>query len=243
MTSMTLFRKVHKWLALIVGLQLLIWVTTGLLFTLVDSSKSRGQVYRAKTTQEQPPVLPELLLSNAELTGKIPNSIYQQNVRSVELKVFHHHWYYQVTTFTGRYLFSVSTGEQLKVKEALAVELIQKSYQGPGTLTDLTLLKPPFENFSGVKGNIWQADFNDELNTKVYLSQDTGRILKHANDVSAYNDLLKLLHFMDYNQSGHFNAWWIITMALFATLLSFSGLFWLINIYGRKLKKRFVNAS
>jgi len=243
MTAMTLFRKAHKWLALVVGLQLLIWVTTGLLFTLVDSSKSRGQIYRAKTTQEQPPVLPEQLLSNAELAGKIPNHIYQQNILSVELKVLHHRWYYQVTTFTGRYLFSVVTGEQFKVKKALAVDLIQKSYHGPGTLTELILLKPPIENFSSVKSNIWQAGYNDELNTQVYLSQNTGRILKHANNVSTYNDILKLLHFMDYNQSGHFNSWWIITMAVFAALLSFSGLFWLINIHGRKLKKRLVNAS
>jgi len=243
MTSMTLFRKVHKWLALLVGLQLLIWVTTGLLFTLVDSSKSRGQIYRAKSTQEQAPTLPAQFLSNAELAEKIPKNIYQQNILNVELKDFHHHWYYQVTTSSGRYLFSVITGEQLKVKEAFAIDLAQKSYQGPGTLTELTLLKPPIEKFSGSTSNIWQADFNDELNTQVYLSQNTGRILKHVNNVSAYNDILKLLHFMDYNQTGHFNSWWVITMAVLATLLSFTGLFWLINIYAKKFNKRFLSVS
>lgn len=240
---MIFLRKAHKWLALIVGLQLMIWVSTGFLFTLVDSSKSRGQIYRVKSVAELAPVLPEQLLTNAELGRKIPENISKQNIRSIELKAFHRHWYYQLTTFDGRYLFSATTGEQLSVKEALAAQLIEKSYQGPGELTALKLLIPPIEMFNGVKGNIWQADYNDGLNTQVYLSQDTGRILKHSNGVSAYNDILKLLHFMDYNQSGHFNSWWIITMAVLATLLSFTGSFWLISIYGRKFKKRFLKAA
>jgi len=235
---MPLLRKAHKWLALIVGLQLMIWVTTGLLFTLVDSSKARGQVYRANLTSAQPPALSSRLLTNAQFAEKIPQYISLQQIRYVELKAFQRHWYFQVVTKSGRYLFSATTGQQLLVDEILAVKLIKNSYLGPGSLKNLKLLSPPIAKFNKVLGNIWQANFDDELNTQVYLSQNTGRILKHTNDVSDYNDILKLLHFMDYDQSGHFNSWWIILMALIASLLSFTGSFWLISIYGRKFKKR-----
>ena len=243
MINMALLRKVHKWLALVVGLQLLIWVATGLLFTLVDGAKSHGQIYRVKHTIEQAPALPERILTNIQLAEKLPASVVQQKLESIELKVFHQHWYYQVSTHKTRYLFSATSGEQLIVQEPLAVELINQSYHGPGKLSQLLLLTPAISEFSHAQGNIWQAHFSDELNTQVYLAQNTGRIIKHANDVSAYNDILKMLHFMDYDQSGHFNSWWIITMAILASLLSFTGLFWLINIYSKKFKKRFLNVA
>jgi hypothetical protein len=240
MAKMALLRKAHKWLALIVGLQLLIWVTTGLLFTLVDSEKSHGQIYRAQPSTVQATALPEKLLTNIQLLQQISLNIPDQNIRSIELKAFNQQWYFQLITTTSRYLFSALTGEQLIVEESLALSLILDSYNGPGELTQLKLLTPPISEFSHINGKVWQAHFNDEINTYVYLEQNTGRIISHANDTSAYNDLLKTLHFMDYNQSGHFNSWWIITMAIFATLLSFSGLFWLVNTYAKKLRKTLI---
>ncbi len=242
MAKMAILRKAHKWLALIVGLQFLIWVTTGLLFTLVDSEKSHGQIYRAKHNIEQTPALPEQLLTNTQLLEKIASSIPEQNIRSIELKVFHQHWYFQLMTTSGRYLFSALTGEQLLVQESLALSLILESYQGPGKLTQLDLLTPPIAEFSHIKGRLWQAHFSDDINTTVYLEQNTGRILSHTNDTSDYNDILKMLHFMDYNQSGHFNSWWIIMMAILATLLSFSGLCWLVKSHVKKLRKRLFKA-
>ncbi len=236
---MPLLRKVHKWLALIVGLQLIIWVTTGLLFTLVDSSKARGQIYRAKSTVVQLPDLPSQLLTNAQFADIVSEHISLKQIRHIELKAFQNHWYFEVATMSDLYLFSATTGQQLLVNKALAVKLIKDSYFGPGKLTNLILLTPIIANMGNVTGKIWQARFSDDLKTQVYLSQNTGRILKHTNDVSDYNDILKLLHFMDYNQSGHFNSWWIISMAFLTCLLSFTGFFWLISIFGKKFKNRF----
>ncbi|NQZ21009.1 MAG: PepSY domain-containing protein [Colwellia sp.] len=243
MAKMALLRKAHKWLALIVGVQFLIWITTGLLFTLVDSEKSHGQIYRAKQNIEQAPALPEQLLTNTQLVEKIALNIAEQSIHSIQLKVFHQQWYYHLNTTTGRYLFSATTGEQFNVEENLALSLILESYQGPGKLTQLDLLTPPIAEFSHIKGRLWQAHFSDEINTTVYLEQNTGRILSHTNDTSDYNDILKMLHFMDYNDTGHFNSWWIITMAILATLLSLSGLFWLVNSHYRKFKNRFFKAA
>jgi len=242
MIKMTLLRKAHKWLALIVGLQFLIWVITGFLFTLVDSEKSHGQIYRAKQNIEQVPHFPEQLLTNTQLIEKVASSISEQNINSIELKPFQLQWYYLLHTTAGRYLFSATTGEQLKVEESLALSLILQSYQGPGELKQLQLLTTPIAGVNHAKGRVWQAHFNDEINTNVYLEQNTGRILKHTNDTSNYNSILKMLHFMDYNGAGHFNSWWIIIMALLATLLSCSGLFWLVNNNYRKFKSRFHKA-
>lgn len=242
MTAMSLVRKAHKWLALIVGLQLLIWLITGLLFTFVDSAKSRGKVYRAQPTLEQEPVMPSQLLTLTEISAKIPEYIEKQSIRNIELIAFQQAWYFKIVTFDRRFLLSATTGELFSVKEVLANELIEASYQGPGKLTNLTLVTPDMAISNNTFANVWLANFDDELNTQVHLSQATGRILKHSNDVSRYNDFLKLLHFMDYNQTGHFNDWWIVIMAILVTLLSISGSCWLINTYAKKLKKRWLNA-
>ena len=38
---MLLLKKIHKWLSLLVGLQLLIWIGSGLFFNLMDHDKSQ----------------------------------------------------------------------------------------------------------------------------------------------------------------------------------------------------------
>ena len=46
---MLLIKKLHKWLSLLVGIQLLLWLGTGLFFNLMDPQKASGNQYRQKT--------------------------------------------------------------------------------------------------------------------------------------------------------------------------------------------------
>ena len=43
---MLFLKKLHKWLSLLVGLQLLVWLGTGLYFNLMDHQKASGNQYK-----------------------------------------------------------------------------------------------------------------------------------------------------------------------------------------------------
>jgi len=48
---MKLLKFLHKWLSVIVGLQLLIWLGSGLFFSLMDHEKASGNENRKETVQ------------------------------------------------------------------------------------------------------------------------------------------------------------------------------------------------
>ena len=48
---MSLIKTIHKWLSLLVGLQLLIWLGTGLYFNLMDPVEASGNEYRVRVAE------------------------------------------------------------------------------------------------------------------------------------------------------------------------------------------------
>jgi Na+-transporting NADH:ubiquinone oxidoreductase subunit F len=66
-------RKIHKWASLIVSLQFLIWLGTGLYFNLMDHSKAAGHTYRVH--HKPAPVWHELsLLEPADVLAQHASS-------------------------------------------------------------------------------------------------------------------------------------------------------------------------
>ena len=51
---MIFFRKLHKWLGLIVGIQVLIWVGTGAIISLIDTQAVGGGFSRNGIGQDAP---------------------------------------------------------------------------------------------------------------------------------------------------------------------------------------------
>ena len=47
--STTFFRKAHRWLGLIVSIQLLMWTASGLFFSIPDITDVRGEQYLSQT--------------------------------------------------------------------------------------------------------------------------------------------------------------------------------------------------
>jgi len=244
-----IIRKVHKWLALMVALQVLIWTVTGILFGFVDSNKSSGRVtrdyvaereyYQSTASLEQ-----VQLLTNTELSSRILTLFPDQTIETVSLTLFNQIWYYQVATPSGKYYLDAVTGRLLNIDENLARELISASYKGEGSIKSLSLdsvsrtREVSQQAAKQPQQAIWQAIFDDAINTTVLLSANTGKIIRHRNDETEFVDLLKILHFMDYQQTHHFDHWWIIAFAVASLFLSISGIVWLIDVAKRSWKRR-----
>ena len=67
---MLFLKKLHKWLSLLVGLQLLVWLGTGLYFNLMDHQKASGNQYKQTPVVAQVDinrlVEPQLVLSQSK---------------------------------------------------------------------------------------------------------------------------------------------------------------------------------
>jgi len=228
--------SIHKWLSLIVGLQLLIWLATGLYFNLMDHGKATGNALRVHMQHEGN--LPNFeLLAVSELESAPP----------LELKLV---WLFQRPYYHAIYergqhnyqlrqsaLFDATTGNQHALTDKQVLTLAQGSYSGSGKVGVPVLVEPPFSDYIAQQNPMWKVDVDDEVNTTIYLDAVTGQILRHVNDDSRLKDLMMKLHFMDYGNTGGFNHWLIIAFAVATLMLSCTGIIWLVQQYKKGVLK------
>ena len=51
-------KKLHKWVGLLIGIQVLLWLLSGLVMSLLDPAKVNGQQW-ARHAEDEPQVLPQ----------------------------------------------------------------------------------------------------------------------------------------------------------------------------------------
>lgn len=228
---MTLFKlntSVHKWLSLFVGLQLLIWLGTGLYFNLADHAS--GNDYRIHSKHQAS-------AANFELIDL--SSLASEPPVAVKLVWVLNDPYYQLIYEQGAHgyqkrrsmLFDAHTGQSFRLTKEHVLVLARNSYSGPGKLANPVFVEPPVADQIKQQNPLWQVTTNDEKNTTIYLDGITGRVLGHVNDDVRLKDLMMKLHFMDYGDSGGFNHWLIILFGIATLLLALTGVTWLIQHY------------
>ena len=226
---MVIIGKIHKWASVVVGLQLLIWLGSGLYFNLMNHHQAAGHSYKTA-------VKSELNWREAKLVD--PKTILQQQPKSTGLSLISlagapyyllNHQRGLYAHFTNTYtLIDARSGAPVSIDAEFAQLLAAASYNGPGQLVSSRLMQPPISDFPRQQNAVWQVNFADDLDTSVYVEAGSGRIVGHSDVHKRLADFALMLHFMDYSQQGSFNN---IPMMLFAfaTLwLSITGVIWTI---------------
>ncbi|MEC4724072.1 2Fe-2S iron-sulfur cluster binding domain-containing protein [Shewanella sp. D64] len=227
---MSLIKTIHKWLSLLVGLQLLIWLGTGLYFNLMDSVEASGNQYRVRVVEPN--------VDSSQLIE--PKSVLQEFNAAVTLSqiTLLAKPYYLLTHdkalypyFKNQYtLVDAIKGKQVLVDEAMARQLATASYSGAGKILAASKQTPPFDDRLKEKNTLWRVDFDDKINTSVYIDAASGRLAAHSNDDKRFVDIAFMLHFMDYTQEGSFNNVQIIVFAIFTLFFALSGFIWTIEL-------------
>lgn len=245
--------RVHKWASLLVGMQLLIWLLTGLYFNVADDDKTSGNTYR-NTPLNEPVLLKRGVLPMSSVLRKYPDTI------EAELIYLAQQPFYLLHSNTVRHAYQLQqvirvnpyTGDNVgEITRQQAVAQAEATYNGPGNVISTQRLSPPYQDIVREENPVWRIQFNDALNTRVYIHAITGTLIRHANDPYQIRDLMYMLHFMDYFDSGGFNNVFLKMFSLLALLLSLSGAVWLIKLLlegkfrfiigGRKHKWRYVD--
>jgi len=223
-------KKIHKWASLLVGLQVVIWVISGLTFNVIDHQKARGNTYRQAIAPTAS--LNMNLVPVEDLLKSYPNTI-ELNQTSILSKP-----YYLLTQQQGLYrhfsnnyhIVNAETGRLTLVDKPLAIAIAQASYNGPGDISSAKLITPPIADFIKHKNPSWQINFNDKLATSVYVEQGSGRVIGHSNSDKRFVDFFFMLHFMDYGSAGNFNTVQIMLFAFITLWLTLTGLIWTIHL-------------
>jgi hypothetical protein len=183
--------RIHKWLELIVGLQVILWIAGGFGMALMPIDQVRGRHLRSPAST-YPIVLDELLSpADAADIGEV------QWVTGFELVRWHNGPVYVFDTPTGDAAVSATTGERLTpLNEALATEIALAGYAGKGNIASVTYFETPTWAYRRAHP-AWQIQFEDDDKTRFYVAANTGQIDAVRTDMWRLFDFFWMLHIMD----------------------------------------------
>lgn len=210
-------RKIHKWIGLLIGLQLVLWMSSGFMMSFLDAEKVRGREFRAAPAAKKPWPADALPVS-----GIVAKSAPVQTISTgwlLDRPV------YRLKEEKASRLVDARTGQRVELDATLAQRLAVASYRGPGTPKVAELVERSLETRAH-EGKVWRVDFSDAEETTVYLSQH-GDVLEHRNSTWRLFDIFWMLHIMDYSGRQDFNNALVISAAVGGFWLALSG-FWLL---------------
>ncbi len=210
--------RAHRWLALIVGAQVLIWFASGALMSFLPIGDVRGE-HLVDSDYAVP--LP------AGLVYADPARIASQAgapIRSIEWRMAAGRSVAVVTGGQGAQLFDAVSAERLGGIDAAAAQVIARSaWKAP--------VKPAARVFrvtgasTEYRGSLpaWRVAFADPDHTSVFVSATTGEVTAVRTGTWRLYDFVWGLHIMDWKNHEDFNTWWLLAAALGALLLGLAG--------------------
>jgi len=229
-------RIVHKWLGLVIGLQILIWLATGLYMVVVDIDFIHGDPL-VKNMQDKVEVPDEGPLSFASLRTKYPDAS-QIGLRPVMGRTF-----YTVITADKRYLLDVETGAvKSPLNEETAREIAKYHFAGQAPVINVTLItsSPPME-IQTRRLPLWRIDFDDRFATSFYIDPYNGSLATRRHQYWRIFDFMWMLHIMDYDERSDAHNLLLITAQVTGLTFAITGL-WLLfySFSGRRRNRKTV---
>lgn len=225
---MRFLRKLHKWLGLIVGLQLLLWAVSGLVFAWLNHREVAGE--HAVHSPEPAVLAPSVAL--AEPAAWISEATAKDLI-SIRLMPILDRWVWRVESAEGVTLHDAATGGVFQLTEELIGEVAQRHHAGEGSLKKVT-----FHSTATLETrdspSTWEARFDDENATTLYFAADDARLVEARNDTWRLFDFFWMLHTMDYGGRDDFNNPLVITIGFAALWLSLSGFLLLLRSFRRQ---------
>ena len=228
MKTSLLLRKIHKWIGLIIGIQILLWFVSGLVMTWFDIDTVHGDHLLKAQKQAQ---LTNLSQSLSDYPRQNETILSAQSISLMEQP------YLLVNEDKGQSLFDPRSMQIISpLPEAMIKDIVQSQLAQASNITTTQLLTELPGEVRGRPSPIWQVQLDDEDNSRIYVSPITGQILAKRTDTWRLFDFMWMLHIMDYDERSDFNHPLLIISTLLALFVALSGI-WLL-FYTIKLKRK-----
>ncbi|RIX27149.1 hypothetical protein D3M59_11340 [Sphingomonas edaphi] len=217
-----LWRKIHKWVGLILGLQFVIWTISGAIMALLDMDKVGGHSTAAPVEAVSP--WPSKMVPVGSL-----GPVEQLSLRRVLDRPV-----YELVHDGDLRLLDAITGQPLVITGPVAGAIAKQAFHHDSPITSIERLEKPNLEAREHEGPMWRINFADEENSSSYVSAVSGQALVNRGDTWRTWDFVWMLHNMDYVNRSSFNHPLIIFVAFGALWLSFTGFYLLFKSFRRR---------
>ena len=210
--------SVHKWVAVIVGVQLLVWTLSGLVMSFLPIEKVRGEDHIAAQT-------PLLLDGRDGLIGAdAAIAASGGGVTAATLTHVAGDPVWELRKADGGTALVDARGGALisPIGEALARRVAAADFSGEGAIVSAELVTAEGGDYRG-RLPAWRVSFADADETRLYVAANDGRVSARRNATWRFYDFFWMLHIMDYETREDFNTPWLVLFALGGLTVALSG--------------------
>lgn len=218
---MIYMRALHRWIGLVLGVQLLLWMLSGLVMGLLPHHLVTGKHYR--TAEARPTPLEQYSDELQNIENKLA-AFSKEPILSISLKEFEHTPVYRVVRASGATLYDAQTAQTIEISEAVARRVAKADYPGAAKISSVSHLERPSLATRAHKDAVWRVNFDDAERTSLYISANDGRVLERRNTYWRVFDFFWMLHIMDYQNRSDFNNALVIIASLILLWMAISGL-------------------
>nr|NUR36813.1 hypothetical protein [Sphingomonas sp.] len=216
------WRKIHKWVGLVIGLQFVLWTISGAIMALLDMDKVGGHS-----------AAPSVHASHPWPAGMLDPAAFGA-VEKITLRRLVDRPVYEIVAGGTPKLIDAQTGKTVTIDSKSAESISRQAFHHEAPVRSVERLEKPNLEAREHPGSMWRVNFADEENSSAYVSATTGRALVSRGDTWRTWDFVWMLHNMDYVNRTSFNHPLIIFVA-FATLwISFTGFYLLFKSFRRR---------
>ena len=233
-------RKFHRLLSIVIGIQLLLWTVSGLIFSWNPIKKVRGE----DLIRQQDP----LDLSSWDL--KDISEIIKSNrnakttVHQVKLKTVLGKPVYELSISGApekSRLVDAATGEVLSpISKTLAEDIALNDFSEAALIKKSEFIESdlgPHSEYRKKEIPVWRVELDHSSGTVIYVSANRGEVVTRRNNRWRMFDFFWMLHTMDYQGRDNFNSWLLRIMSAFGVLSVLTG-YWLWFRTRKKTRKQ-----
>jgi uncharacterized iron-regulated membrane protein len=215
-------REIHRWLALIIGVQFLLWALSGFYMVVVNIDTIHGDML---VKNMSPTIGSDVLHSGSmgEVLARHPTA------RKINLKTMMGRPVFVVYQDEAVALFDAGSGAGLSpITKQLAAQIASYHYTGNAAIAHVELIEddPPGEiKYSPLPA--WRIDFDDVWGSSFYVDAQSGHFITRRHTLWRIFDFLWMLHIMDYDEREDVNNILLQVFSLASIALSLSGVWYL----------------
>ncbi len=233
--TMLLWTRIHKWLALLMALQILFWFASGLFFAWFPIEEVRSEHVKAEQVSAPVPLDAAAAglarLRESGLAGAEAVEVRQLLGRPVALLRFRE---------GPPVLYDLADARRLSpIPMELAAQIAEADHAGELRAARVSRVTEPTTEYRAALP-AWRVDFEDGAGRAIYVAADTGQVTARRSTLWRTYDFLWGLHIMDWRGHEDFNSWLLIIATLLGLVVITSGIVMLPSRLGlgRWLRRR-----
>lgn len=228
-----LARTLHKWIGLIIGVQVLVWLASGLYMVIVDIDFIHGDPL-VRNMQQTVTVPDSSRLGLKKLLLQFPDAT------NIGLRTVMGETLYLVTTPHSRWLIDPQNGAiRSPLDENTAREIARFHFNGEAPIASIALIEsnPPME-IQSRRLPLWRVDFDDRYATSFYIDPYSGRLATRRHTYWRIFDFMWMLHIMDYDERTDAHNALLVTAQISGLAFAITGLWLLFYSFSGRRKKQ-----